>query len=121
MTRCQVGPCRATTITIERKLSVDKTKNSTKSKISTETKQEDEQQWWSTEEKRRIGSICKTMMDVGRAFMFRDKGFAADIISYIDEETSMENRLLRVRAKKAMPNREQGESQTKKARPNEAP
>ena len=86
-------------------LSVEKTKKSTKSKINAEIKQEDEEHWWSTEEKRRIGSICKTMMDVGRAFMFRDKGFAADIISYIDEETSMENRLLRVRAKKAMPNK----------------
>ena len=88
---------------------MEKTKKSTKSKISTETKQEDEQHWWSTEEKRRIGSICKTMMDVGRAFMFRDKGFAADIISYIDEETSMRTAFSAYGRRRQMPN-EQGES-----------
>ena len=95
---------------VERNAGPEKPKKPAASKISPETKHEDEQQWWSTEEKRRIGSICKTMMDVGRAFMFRDKGFATDVISYIDEETSMEHRLLRVRAKQAMPSREQGRS-----------
>ena len=61
--------------------------------------------------------FVKTMMDVGRAFMFRDKGFAADIISYIDEETSMENRL--PRAGEEGNAEQRGVADQAKARPNE--
>ena len=52
--------------------------------------------WWDTNQKREIGNMCKTMMDVGRALLFHNQGYTTDIVKYIDDATSMENRLLRI-------------------------
>lgn len=39
----------------------------------------------------KLGQQCKRLLDIGRVMYLREKGFDAELVYYVDKETSLEN------------------------------